>query len=283
LFTARRAGIKTALINANLHEKSLRFHPLLRSFNQQLFLQLDRIVCPSRRICTNLNRLCPQATTSIAPDTRFTQIVQRSKNNTAPLLPQEFAHDMTLVLGSIIPSDYEVVQQAIRLRWPRGEEDLKQSASRIVAVPHETGEREIAAVDRMLRKCNLSPVRYSTMHHNTAPDCVIVDRVGILADLYKWASLAYVGAGFGAGVHSVVEPAVYGVPTAFGPKFHILDEAIALSATPAATVVNTAKELASFLHLPLDPHAYAQSRKHATEYVLGAKRSSEELLQTVLS
>ena len=57
---------------------------------------------------------------------------------------------------------------------------------------------------------------------------IIIDEVGILGDLYLYSDIAYVGAGFGAGVHSVLEPVVYKNAVSFGPNFHIVDMAVSL-------------------------------------------------------
>ena len=61
------------------------------------------------------------------------------------------------------------------------------------------------------------------------PNIVIVNKVGILADLYKYCDFAYVGGGFGAGVHSVIEPAIYNAIVTYGPNIQILDEAIEMT------------------------------------------------------
>ncbi|MBT4420952.1 MAG: hypothetical protein HOC81_12125, partial [Candidatus Marinimicrobia bacterium] len=69
-------------------------------------------------------------------------------------------------------------------------------------------------------------------------------------DLYKYADLAFIGAGFGAGVHSVTEAAIYHVPCAHGPKYDILAEAIELVDEELSTVVHELKDLTTFLALP---------------------------------
>ena len=56
-------------------------------------------------------------------------------------------------------------------------------------------------------------------------DCLIVDSFGLLSSIYRYGDLAYVGGGFGAGIHNVLEAAVYGIPVLFGPKYHKFKEA----------------------------------------------------------
>src|SRR5207245_7733006 len=73
------------------------------------------------------------------------------------------------------------------------------------------------------------PVRLSQVEHTSAAPVIVVDRVGILADLYALADVAFVGGGFHrAGLHSVLEPAVVGVPVTVGPHWHMSRDATLL-------------------------------------------------------
>ena len=76
---------------------------------------------------------------------------------------------------------------------------------------------------------------------------LVVDRRGLLAYLYRYGDLAYVGGGFGAGVHSTLEPAAYGLPVAVGPRYRRFGEATALAAAGVLTEVGDATGLASWI------------------------------------
>ncbi|MFM7053873.1 MAG: 3-deoxy-D-manno-octulosonic acid transferase, partial [Bacteroidota bacterium] len=62
----------------------------------------------------------------------------------------------------------------------------------------------------------------------TNATCVVVDSVGLLSRLYQYADIAYVGGGFGAGIHNILEAAVFGPPVLFGPNYHRFREAVEL-------------------------------------------------------
>jgi 3-deoxy-D-manno-octulosonic-acid transferase len=119
----------------------------------------------------------------------------------------------TLVAGSTWPPDEAVLLEAFaRVRARRPE-------ARLILVPHEPTVDHLAALDRRAAQAGLpAPGRLSTAE-GPSP-LLVVDRVGVLATLYGAGTMAYVGGGFGrAGLHSVLEPAAWGVPVAFGPNW----------------------------------------------------------------
>jgi 3-deoxy-D-manno-octulosonic-acid transferase len=92
--------------------------------------------------------------------------------------------------------------------------------ARLILVPHEPGEEHLRSIERTVATMGLPlPVRLSAAR--AAAPILLVDRLGVLASLYGAGSMAFVGGGFGrAGLHSVLEPAAWGIPVAFGPNWH---------------------------------------------------------------
>ena len=78
---------------------------------------------------------------------------------------------------------------------------------------------------------------------------IIVNKIGILANLYKFSATAYIGGGFSRGVHSVLEPAIYNCKIAFGPNIEILDEAQQLIDTDSAYMIHSSNDLLNFLNM----------------------------------
>jgi 3-deoxy-D-manno-octulosonic-acid transferase len=100
------------------------------------------------------------------------------------------------------------------------------------------------------------------------PAVTLVDRVGILGDLYALADLAYVGGGFGtAGLHSVLEPAAFGAPVLFGPRHANAREAAELVAVGGAFEVSGTPQLAETLRRLADPAVRQPSGAAARRYV----------------
>ncbi len=99
------------------------------------------------------------------------------------------------------------------------------SAVKLVCAPHQPS---VAHVQQLCERWGERAVRYSQV--TAATDlaqyrCLIIDNVGMLNTLYRYGTLAYIGGGFGAGIHNTLEPAAYGLPVIFGPNYHKFEEA----------------------------------------------------------
>ena len=152
-----------------------------------------------------------------------------------PLL--RFRGPPALVAGSTWPPDDDVLLTAfrgVRARHP----DV-----RLVLVPHEPHEAALARIERQAAQLGLpAPVRLSAA--TDSEPLLLVDRMGALATLYGAGTCAWVGGGFGrAGLHSVLEPAAWGLPIAFGPNWRESRDAVELMHEAAAVEVTTAAAL----------------------------------------
>ena len=134
----------------------------------------------------------------------------------------------TLVAGSTWEDDEELLIEAYaRLR-------RDHPTARLILVPHEPGKEHLARIDALARAQGLPrPVRLSAA---TAPSpLLVVDKIGVLAALYGAGTMAYVGGGYRrAGLHSVLEPAAWGLPLAMGPRWRESRDAILLREAGAA-------------------------------------------------
>jgi len=147
-------------------------------------------------------------------DPRFDSVVQRISDigRDEPLL--RFGHGApTMVAGSTWPGDEAVLLDGFARLYAR------RPDARLILVPHEPTAAHLTAVEEAARGAGLpAPVRLSAATGPTP--LLLVDRVGALATLYGAGTMAYVGGGFRrAGLHSVLEPAAWGVPVAFGPRW----------------------------------------------------------------
>lgn len=144
----------------------------------------------------------------LAGDTRFDrvyQIVQRGEDIT---IARNFKGDQeTFVIGSCWPEDLAVLAPF-----------MNQNKMKFIVAPHEISERFIAEIEKALR---VKSIRYSVAQDKASFDdyqVLIVDNMGMLSRLYRYGEFAYVGGGFGKGLHNILEAACYGVPIFFGNK-----------------------------------------------------------------
>jgi 3-deoxy-D-manno-octulosonic-acid transferase len=193
----------------------------------------------------------------------------------------------TLVAGSTWPADEAVLLAAFSAVCAR------RPDARLILAPHEPTADHLAAVERRASGAGLPmPTRLGAAD-GPAP-LLLVDRVGVLAALYGAGTMAYVGGGFGgAGLHSVLEPAAWALPVAFGPRWRqsrdaeLLLQARGAAALESRSTAVAGAELAGLWEgwIADDTERAAQGRR-AGEVVkagLGAARRSAEWLAEIIS
>lgn len=157
---------------------------------------------------------------TVAGDTRFDR-VQQIANSAAdvPAVSQfaQGAHQV-IVAGSTWPPDEDILVDYIN----NAPADVK-----LVIAPHEIGK---ARVDALCARFSVPYVRFTDLSNAdlSSARVFVVDTIGILSAIYRYATLTYVGGGFGVGIHNTLEPAIYARPVLFGPNHKRFKEAIDL-------------------------------------------------------
>ncbi len=269
LAAARRAGARTVLINANLHARSLRLRPWAMPATRAVFSLLDRVLTGSERLRARLAAVVDPGRIEVTGDTRLDQVWERARSSGAPpVLPGSFLdRRRVLVLGSVLKSDERVLFAGFRRAFARPDASIDQRMLSLLHVPHEVGEREIGRIVSGYSDIGLAACRYSRLDRFRGERVIVVDRVGILPELYAHGPLAYVGGGFGAGVHSVIEPAAHGAAVAFGPRIEILDEALDLAASGVGIMIRSAGDIEALLDLARDDARLESARRGTRRYV----------------
>ena len=138
---------------------------------------------------------------------------------------------------------------------------------KLIVASHEVSEERVAAI---VSQYEGTCVRYSTATLDEArgADCLIVDCYGLLSSIYRYGSMAFVGGGFGAGIHNVLEAAVYGVPVFFGPNNRKFQEVQALKACGGGIEVIATCDFAERMEaLAADAELLERAGKAAGDYV----------------
>ncbi len=166
----------------------------------------------------------------VCGDTRFDRVYEIAKNNYEEnIIVKTFVDGIfTWVAGSTWEKDEIMISAAFR----------KLPKSKLIIAPHEVEESRISDVKRRFEKSKV--VKYtdylkygdnipeSAQKRLVAAEVLIIDCIGILSSLYKYGKFAYIGGGFGTGIHNILEAAVYGCPIIFGPKYKEFREAVIL-------------------------------------------------------
>lgn len=242
---AARCGTRMALLSATLPAHSTRLAWPARALLAPAYGRLHRVAAITPADAERFARLAvPPTRRGVMGDARFDQVWRRATETPAApwlqTLQRGFAGNPVIVAGSTWPEDEARLLPAIRALRGAG------SGTKLVLVPHEPTAAHLQATEAHLDRFGLPHLRLSAVAAPVAPlpPVLLVDRVGVLGDLYALADVAYVGGGFGsAGLHSVLEPAAFGAPVLFGPHHHNAREAAELVAVGGGAVVENEADL----------------------------------------
>lgn len=168
---------------------------------------------------------------TVSGDTRFDRVAQVVSAAREIPLAQAFAGVGTVLVAG---STWEIDERILAACKPK---------MKIIVVPHEVHEEHMKKTEEIFSYAKT--IRFSKATTETVKEAgvLIVDSVGMLSSLYRYGSMAYVGGGFGKGIHNILEAAAYGIPVMFGPEHRKFAEAADLLKQGGAFEVKNAAEL----------------------------------------
>ena len=174
--------------------------------------------------------------TILTGDTRFDRVIQIAENSKEIKEVKQFvASEKCLVIGSSWPIEEEMLCEYIN----------QNTEYKYIIAPHEINDTHIKEIESRLE---IGYKRWSEQD-NRDTTVLIIDNIGMLSALYKYANFAYIGGAFGSGLHNILEAAVYGIPVIFGPKITRFKEAHDLIQNKAAFSVSNKAEFFEKLDL----------------------------------
>lgn len=239
---AEERDIPMVLLSGTLPATSSRTGSLARRLLGPAYRRLTHIAAISPADAERFAAFgVPDDRRSVMGDARFDQVLARTASAKESPWPSRLRSDerFVVVAGSTWPPDEDALLPALR------EACATPPSLRLILAPHEPTEEHLRRSESLLARLGLSSQRLAAVENApVTADAVLVDRVGILGDLYAAADVAYVGGGWGtAGLHSVLEPAAFGAPVLFGPRHTNAREAGELVRLGGAFPVSTATEL----------------------------------------
>jgi len=241
---ARRRDVALGMTSAALAPGSTRRGPFAGILLREAYAALDAVGAVDAESADRLVELgVRRDVIEVTGDTRFDQVLERASraDRGSGLLVRLSSERPTLVAGSTWPPDEAPLLEA----FARARERVP--AARLIIAPHELSESHLDPIVKWASDRRLKCARVDQREAADA-DVVLVDRYGLLGDLYAIASVAFVGGGFhDKGLHSVLEPASFGVPVLFGPRHTNSRDALLLLAAGGAAAVGDAGELTTRL------------------------------------
>lgn len=260
----RQRKIPSLLFAATFAENSSRLKGLSGKITEWALNALNGIHCVSAEDLNQLQRLHIRTPVAVHGDTRFDQVFHRLLH---PKLLKEGLRPSgelpVFVAGSTWPEDERVLIPAL---------SSFKNRCKIILVPHEIHKTHLDALAELLKQNNLSFCFYRDSSEWKSEDVLIVDEVGILAELYTWGTLAFVGGSFRKQIHSVMEPLAAGLPVLVGPYHANNREALhfknkKIAGLPVVQEVKTTADFAAQLQGLIDhtPTDFSQKLKQELE------------------
>lgn len=265
----KKQKIPCFLVSAIFRPLQPFFLPLISPFFLKMLKRYSHLFVQNQ---TSLELLYKQGIThvTVTGDTRFDRVYANSR--AARELP-EFSvfkgKQKLIVAGSTWPADEKLLASVF---------PALRDGFRLVIAPHETGDK---AVKRVMRYFGPGVIRYSQWDHQpTDAKVLIVDSVGMLSSIYRYADVAYIGGGFGSGIHNILEAVVFGIPVFFGPRYHKFREAAELIHWKGGFTVKNATQLAALTtDIMSNPERLAKIRDINRNYIDNNKGSTDLILK----
>ncbi len=235
---AAAAGVAVGVISATLPESSGRRGMFARALLGDAYRSIDRVGAIDHNDGERLHEQGVRRERIWATgDTRYDQVWSRAQRPPSAFVQSLRSARPTLVAGSTWPSDDENLLPA----WERIRDKIPDA--RLIIAPLEVSSVHLGSIEAWARALDLRLGRIDAENASGA-DVILVDRYGILGDLYALADVAYVGGGFhSAGLHSVLEPAAFGAPVLFGQRHEKSRDASRLIQAGGGADVTSATDL----------------------------------------
>jgi 3-deoxy-D-manno-octulosonic-acid transferase len=280
---ARARGVRLGMISATLARGSSRRSRTATALLRDAYAALEVVGAVDEADADRLVELGVHSNAIVVTgDTRYDQVWLKAQrvDRASPMLERLRDSRPTIVAGSTWPADEAVLLPAF--------DALRRSgvAARLIIAPHEPTQDHVNRIMEWCRRTSYTCARLDDAPSRGA-DVVVIDRVGVLGELYALGDLAFVGGGFhAAGLHSVLEPAAFGIPVIFGPHNEGSRDAALLEQRGGGVCVATDTDFTRRLRLWItEPTARREAGDYARALVrsgLGAAERSFEIVNRLL-
>lgn len=213
----------------------------------------------------------------VGGDTRFDRVLKLASEKVSYPIIEAFKSNgkTTIIAGSTWPSDEDILLKILK----------KHSDNyNLIVAPHEINNDHIGQLLQKFESLNPQIYSKAIKDNMNGSRVLIIDSIGLLSYLYRYAEIAYVGGGFGVGIHNLLEAVTYRIPVIFGPNFKKFKEAGDLLKLNAGyTISNAVACLEIFETLRVDHIVYEKSCKAAIDYVRSNSGATQQIIDKVKS
>lgn len=235
----QKEAIPTYLVSGRMHERQSFFRSWGSFFKKRLSA-FEHFLVQNEGSAKLLNEI-GYSNVSVTGDTRFDRVLKIVKDDLSISEIEKFKGESKLfILGSSWLSEEVLLESYLSKGHTKGQ--------KYVIAQHEINPSRISELERSFKKMGFRSSRISSFDEDSSnANVLFIDNFGVLSLAYKYADVAMVGGGFGNGIHNVLEPAVWGVPIIFGPRYKMFSEALDLVELGSAVCIDTQEEFNSTL------------------------------------
>jgi putative 3-deoxy-D-manno-octulosonic-acid transferase len=207
----------------------------------------------------------------VVGDTRFDRVLQIKEASKQLPIVEKFTENTSKVFiaGSSWLPDEEIFLKYFNLH-----KDWK-----LIVAPHVIGEDHLAQIFELLKGRRVVRYTEATEENVKEAEVLIIDCFGLLSSIYHYATISYVGGGFGVGIHNVLEAAVWDIPVIFGPNNKRFQEAQGLIMAGGGFEINDYQSFRDLMmRFETDEMFLQTSKKHAGEFVKGRAGATEKIM-----
>ncbi|WP_395805317.1 3-deoxy-D-manno-octulosonic acid transferase [Daejeonella sp.] len=214
---------------------------------------------------------------SVSGDTRFDRVDFNAKNPIKISQVEEFCkNNHSFIAGSTWLEDEQLIETLIEVMpdW------------KFIIAPHEVNENRIKNIEKLFpNSIRFSEIQEGGISPQTiaASQVLIIDSIGILSSIYQYGEIAYIGGGFGVGIHNTLEAAAFGLPVIFGPNYARFKEAVELIKKSAAFSIKDSQELKTDVNFLLKEENRIKSGQTALGYVQSQTGATQKFLDFIYS
>jgi len=234
------------------------FNRKILSFVKHFFVQNEE----SKALLNSINL----QNVTLSGDTRFDRVSENAKApKSFPLVENFCSNYPAFIAGSTWPPDEHLITKLI----------ANHAGWKFIIAPHEVDKEHITNLQQLFP----GSVKYSELRHAAPSQILIIDNIGLLSSLYQYGNIAYIGGGFGTGIHNTLEAAAFGIPVIFGPKYEKFQEAKDLIISGAAISVQSEEELIN----AFESFKSNNTGETAKKYVAAKTGSTDQIVNYLLT
>jgi 3-deoxy-D-manno-octulosonic-acid transferase len=204
---------------------------------------------------------------TVSGDTRFDRVAENAQSPKQLEIIERFSdNEKVFIAGSTWPADEQLITELAK-----SNPDWK-----FIIAPHEIDQNHIASIQALFPDA----IKYSDANAENNAQVLIIDNIGLLSSIYQYGDIAFIGGGFGVGIHNTLEAAAFGIPVIFGPNYQRFQEAKDLiSIGGAKSIANIGELRSAFKNLTTT----SESGNIAGRYVNEHKGSTEKIFRYLSS